>query len=270
MRWAKADGVWFAREQLEVANGGVLYDQATFSEGDLGPPAKRQAKVCLDAPHRRPCMPSLVPRVPASALTPALFSRGRAHHVVQQGGDAPVRGRGPAARHGRCRERVLLALIAASGASKPHPAAVHLTRAGVIGSIAAFTLSPLSSLRIATRPFAPSSSTTRLRAASGFGARRWREKAAVAAGLTLGADPAMDATPERQDAIRCRLAHHAEMQAAVAAATAAAAAGAPADHVIVITGRCAPTARTQCRPLPRTSAAPSSSSRRATRSQVFG
>lgn len=122
----------------------------------------------------------------------------------------------------------------------------------------------------ATRPFAPSSSTTRLRAASGFGARRWREKAAVAAGLTLGADPAMDATPERQDAIRCRLAHHAEMQAAVAAATAAAAAGAPADHVIVITGRCAPTARTQCRPLPRTSAAPSSSSRRATRSQVFG
>ena len=181
MRWAKADGVWFAREQLEVANGGVLYDQATFSEGDLGPPAKRQAKVRLDAPHRRPCMPSLVPRVPASALTPALFSRGRAHHVVQQGGDAPVRGRGPAARHGRCRERVLLALIAASGASKPHPAAVHLTRAGVIGSIAAFTLSPLSSLRMLpglSRPQAQLHGCA-LRLASarddGERRRRWRQ-----------------------------------------------------------------------------------------------
>ena len=134
---------------------------------------------------------------------------------------------GPSDAQGQ--ERVLLALLAAAGASQTRPAAVHLTRAGVSGSVAAFTRSPLCACYQPFSALKLSTGERCVRKALDDG-----EKAAAAAGLQLGADPATDATPERQDAIRCRLAHHAEMQAALSAATAATAGGAPSDHAIVI------------------------------------
>ena len=134
---------------------------------------------------------------------------------------------GPAAAQEQ--ERVLLALIAAAGASQPHPLRCHLTRAGVSGSVAAFTRSPLCACYQPFSALLLNNGERCVRKALDDG-----EKAAAAAGLPLGADPATDATSERRDAICCRLAHHAEMQAALAAATAAAAAGAPSDHAIVI------------------------------------
>ena len=124
---------------------------------------------------------------------------------------------------------MLLALVAAAGAPQPHLEAVHLSRAGVAGSFAAFRSSPLC----ACYPSFDALKLNRVERCVRKGLDEG-EKAAAACGLRLGADPLLDATPERQEAIRRRLAHHAEMQAVVAAATAADAAGAPSDHAIVI------------------------------------
>lgn len=89
-RWPKTESAWFAREHLKVAVADVVYDRATFSEAELGPPPAKRPKVRLDAPHRPRCISSAVFRVPISALTPRLFFLA-AGRMVRQEGDAPVR-----------------------------------------------------------------------------------------------------------------------------------------------------------------------------------
>ena len=125
---------------------------------------------------------------------------------------------------------VLLDLIAATpGAQMPHAGAVHCARAGASGSAAPRQRRPhcrcypnFHAMLLGTGERCV---LTALKAG---------EAAAAVVGLTAGADPATDPTPERRDAIRDQLTNHAEIQAVAAAAAAADAAAIPHDHAIVV------------------------------------